>query len=166
MVFNLYEIVVFSFFLALIGLGIWGFRFVRGKKRGVRLTVRAISITLTAVSTLTAFSLSFATLQRQVLTSVSAPIYSPDHKHALRIEDFGDRTGSNTHVYLYSHFGFNVNAVFSGSWKSVRPEDISWINDSEISITYRDSKLPYSCASAQHVKVYMRRAVVSSSTSN
>jgi uncharacterized membrane protein len=56
---------------------------------------------------------------------------------AVRITDSdGGATGGETFVDLYSAHGFREQSLYSGGWKSVKPSDIQWKSDTELTIHY------------------------------
>jgi hypothetical protein len=92
-------------------------------------------------------------LGKAATTSISPPTYSPDHRHALRIEDDKIDSGARTTVYLYSGHGFIVSRVFYGTLGSVKAEDLHWLSNSEVLISYAHPSDKQFCKSTQQVKV-------------
>lgn len=149
------ELIMIVVYFGLMAFGIWLFRTVRTKRAIIRISVRTLSVVLIALNSLAVCIIGCGAL----LTTISAPIYSPDRGHALRVEDHDEgAVGGETNVDLYSKFGMHQDTIFSSEWRSAEPKDISWLNDHEILIQYHAPVLPNTCASAQNVTVHCQRA--------
>jgi hypothetical protein len=119
--------------LMLIALGAFAFWLVRRKGPWPRLTIRTISIGIALVGVLVVLfwlsSIGYRTY--------SVPIYSPNGKIAARIRTGGTGgIGSANIVELWSLHGFKEDVVFNVGWGGIEPQDIRWINDSELMIIY------------------------------
>ena len=146
-------IIACSVLVFLVALGVIGFCFARRKTGLIRLLFRIGSIVILAgcLVVTAAWRLGAA------LAAYSVPIYSPDHKHAFRVEEENIDSRGVTRVYLYSDHGLVVNRVFEGIWRSTKVEDIHWLTNSEASILYEYSTEKYLCASTRDVKVSVQR---------
>lgn len=84
--------------------------------------------------------------------SHSAPVYSPSGKEAARVESIdGGATGGNTSVEIFWMHGFGQANVFTGDWYAVGAQDIRWLSDSDLVISY--DGLTGSCYSTTHIKI-------------
>ena len=84
----------------------------------------------------------------------SEPIYSPNHRMAVRIHHHNPgELGGPTHdsVKLFSAYGFKSTVVFSGDWESVETSDLRWKSDSELEIYHRGAARR--CTSTRPVRV-------------
>lgn len=83
----------------------------------------------------------------------SAPVYSPNRKMAVRIDDYnaGAFGGAYDSVELFTAHGISSNVVFSGEWQSVETANLRWKSDSELEISYQGTAAL--CASTARVKV-------------
>jgi hypothetical protein len=118
----------------LTGLSLWGLRYARNLSRLLfRVGLRFLCIPIGALASLLAVLLIAAA----GCNSHSNPIYSPSKKLAVRITDSdGGATGGETSVDLYWAHGFREQSLYSGEWKSVKPSDIQWKSDTELTINY------------------------------
>jgi len=85
----------------------------------------------------------------------SALIYSPSGSFAARTNDFdGGAIGGDTTVTLHWAHGLRSQTIYGGGWKSVRPSDIEWKSETELTIHY-DAYVPltWPCTSTPRVKV-------------
>jgi hypothetical protein len=144
------EILGNSVLLVLALAALLGFRIAYRRKGAIRILLFAISILVLAGSVLIGMAYR---LGRAEMTHISSPIYSPDQRHALRIEDDKMDSGSRTTVYLYSGHGIIVNRVFYGTLGSVKVEDIHWLSNSTVLITYAFPNAKQFCASTRQVTV-------------
>jgi uncharacterized membrane protein len=143
MVFLDYTLVIaYVVLLVFVAVGVIGFRFAI-RKRGVARAFLCVVSILTLVAGWVIFE-SFKFGYAQV--SFSSPVFSPDRKHAIRIEDDGIDSKVPTTLYLYSNHGFIVDRVFQGTWKAVKATDVRWLSNSEVLISYGHSSEKYSCA--------------------
>lgn len=89
----------------------------------------------------------------------SVPLYSTDHRHAVRIYDYdAGAVGGDTGVYLYSHLGLWSEDIFEGNWKAAK--DVRWINNHELLIKFEPSYGPPVCKDGSEVKVRCEPAVI------
>jgi hypothetical protein len=127
------------------------FRSVRKKRAWpLRLPVQFLSVLLGAcIVVLVLFVLALPNPN-----SYSAPLYSPNHKMAVRVANYdaGPLGGANTSVELFSDGGLVSRIVFFGEWRSVEAENLRWIGDSEVEVKYVGSATR--CASTQRVIVH------------
>jgi hypothetical protein len=141
--------------LLMITIGVIGFRKARTFRRWVaRFGIRLVCVPLAGMGTL--FGLLLLLTTASGCESVSAPIFSPSGRTAVRIYDVdGGATGGDTSVEVFWARGFRQANVFSGPWKAVEPADIHWISDSEVRINYRaDGPADeYYCKSTAVVKI-------------
>ena len=145
------EIRAFGVLVGLLLAAIWAFRAASSMRKIIRVSVRLLSgFIIVLASTVTLILAGCGTVTR------SAPIYSPDHQKAIRITDLDwGAVGGDTSVELYSHHGLISEKVFTGEFAAVGPKDISWVNDSEVSIRYSGfaTKTAETCNQAHSVKV-------------
>jgi hypothetical protein len=129
------------------GLGLWA---VRKRRRTVRLFVQFL-FTLVALGGVSALLLMWWGISTS--HDYSAPVYSPNQKMAVRIDDYNARGfgGSYNSVELFSAHGFRSDEVFSEEWKAVETASLRWKSDSELEISYQGTV--GTCASTVHVKV-------------
>ena len=121
---------------------------VRKKRKWIRIPVTLLG---SPIVILAALALGLQVLALGCLT-YSAPVYSPNHEEAARVRtDDEGATGGNSHVDVFRHHGLVSQEVFWGQWKSVGPEDIHWISDSELEI--RQDGPAYSCEGMPSIKV-------------
>jgi hypothetical protein len=146
-------VIAYSVLIILIALGVIGFRYAQRKTGANRMFLRVGSFVVVAGGLL----ITAAWRLGAALTSFSPPIYSPDHKYALRVADENIDSRGVTRVYLYSDHGLVVKQVFQGRWKSAKAEDIHWLSNSEVSILYEYSSDKYVCASTSEVRVSAQR---------
>ena len=140
----------FGFGAACILLGVWVFAAVRLQKVLVRLPVRFGAVVLVVFGLVAGLFFGLGSLSN----SNSAPIYSPDHKHAIRVEDLDyGATGGDTLVLLYSAHGFLMDVIFSGEWKVVEAKDVQWFGNTAARIKYRASPFKASCQGARGISV-------------
>ena len=82
-------------------------------------------------------------------TTKSKLFYSPDGKTALQVEDeTSGALGGSTYIPLYSHHGLFSHLIYVGEFGSVRLDDVRWVNDREVLISYPLSpqyRAPYKC---------------------
>jgi|GEM_PF-3788747 len=150
---NYVLLIVFATCVVLVAASLWAFRFVRSKRPLSRISVRCLAAFVVACCILTAGLSTISALT----TITSSPIYSPDQKHALRV-DYADSGafGGVTFVMLYSNHGFQSNVIFSQEGRTVRAENIRWLSDSEIVVLYSNYSpyyRPQVCAGPARIKV-------------
>jgi hypothetical protein len=147
---NYFVLCEYAVCVAFLAIGAWIFRVSRNKPDQVQTALRILSVMLLAAGWLVAL-LHFASAGND---SYSPPIYSPDRKHAIRIDQWnrGPVSGGNW-VVLYSFHGLIVDRIAHGEWKSLGPESVKWAGNSEIAITWKDFRTPYWCESAQTIVV-------------
>src|SRR5258708_23353326 len=96
------HILVYFVLLLLLSFSLWAYRVVKRNARVFQVPVRIVSIIvfgLTSLMTIMIASCEFS-------NSKSTPIYSQDHKRALRIYDYDyGATGGETEVFLFSYYG-------------------------------------------------------------
>jgi hypothetical protein len=86
----------------------------------------------------------------------SNPIFSPDHRYAVRVSDFDyGATGGDTSVSVFGDYGFRNATVLYGPWKIVRAKDIRWKSNSEVLIQFQPNTAydPPNCKNLGSVKV-------------
>lgn len=141
--------------LFMIAGGVIGFRKARKlSQRLARFGIRLVCVPLAGMGTLLGLLLLLTTASG--CESVSAPMYSPSGRAAVRIYDLdGGAVGGDTSVEVFWVRGFRQANVFTGPWKAVEPADIHWIGDSEMSISYRaDAPADqYHCTTTAVVKI-------------
>jgi hypothetical protein len=133
-------------------LGVWGFR--ASKKWGprVRILVRVASSLFVVLCVLIGI-----VLEKGIeLRPDYATVYSPDGTQTLRIEETPVDSAYGTEILLYWNHGFSHVVIFQGPWKSVRSENIHWLNNSEVAIDYKNAPKSYRCNSSKRVRVYVR----------
>jgi hypothetical protein len=135
--------------LVFLALGVIGFRFAIQKRGVLRAFLCLVSILALVAGGVIFGSFKFGYAQ----VGFSSPVFSPDRKHAIRIEDDGIDSKASTTVYLYSNHGFIVDRVFQGTWKAVKVTDVRWLSNSEVLIIYGKSSQKYYCASTREVGV-------------
>jgi hypothetical protein len=102
----------------------------------------------------------FALLAMDTLVSTlpgntySEPIYSPSRKMAARIVEYdaSGLGGADDTVKVFTAHGFSSDVVFFGEFKSVRDQNIRWMNDSELEISYEGTSSQ--CTNTPRVKVH------------
>jgi hypothetical protein len=137
--------------LAFLTLGIWMFRAGKGKPLRLQIPLRFFSVLFIGVSSL----FLLLSVACGGVTEHSEPIYSPDRKHAIRItiNDAG-ALGGSTVVDLYSFHGLIANRIATGDWTSPKSEDVKWLGNAEVLISYKNGlRPPDKCKSAQSVVV-------------
>lgn len=137
MVFIDYEaLTVFAIPISVILLGVWGYFAVR--RKGSSLSWLLVRIASVGISSLGCFLLLLIGCAHAVTDTInSAPIYSADHKHAVRVSDFDyGAVGGDTSVILFSSHGFSNRTVLAGGWKIVEAQDIHWTANSELLVEY------------------------------
>jgi hypothetical protein len=141
--------------LLLIAGGVIGFRSARKLRwRTARFGIRLMCMPLAGAGTLLGLLLLLSTFSG--CESISAPIYSPSLRAAVRVENFDyGATGGDTSVEVYWARGFRDAEVFSGAWKAVEPADVHWISESELRIDYRADGATdeHHCRSTAAVKI-------------
>ncbi len=142
-------------------LGVWLFRVVKSRRRLVRLPVEFGSVVLVLLGSVVMLLLTLALTLGQRISTNSAPIYSPDRKFAIRVENTDEGAlGGVTSVALYSAHGLQTDVIFRGEWKAVEAKDIHWIGNDSVLIAYHHpSQPPYTCASARGVSVRCEQAL-------
>ena len=141
----------------MVALGAFGLWAVRNKVGGpgqrvilsfIR-TICVLTVMLGASSLLLAWSL--------IATShvYSAPIYSPNRRMAVRVDDYnaGGFGGAYDNVELFTAYGFRSEIVFSGGWQSIDSSSLRWKSDTELEILTHGSAA-YDCTSTVNVKVH------------
>ena len=72
-----------------------------------------------------------------LVTTTSAPVFSPDHTRALRVTDHDEGgLGGSTTVDVFWDHGLHSNMIFNGGWKQVEAKDVRWLSNSEILLPY------------------------------
>jgi hypothetical protein len=134
--------------LALIAFGAFAFWLVRRKGPWPRLLTRSFSLGIALIGSLV---VTVGILPIGCL-SYSPSIYSPNGRMAarIRISDEGATGGEDT-VEIRSLHGFKQDDVFLGGWASVDRDDIRWLSDSELTISYSGELV--SCSNTASVKV-------------
>jgi hypothetical protein len=128
---NLRLVICIAASVAFFVLGIWVSRIVKSKGMLIRLPARVVSLGIIGLGSIAILFVGCGAL----FTSTSAPVYSPDRKQALRIQNIdGGALGGATSVILYSGLGFHQAFIFSGEWKVVEVKDLRWISNDEILI--------------------------------
>jgi hypothetical protein len=151
------RILIYCVLFVLIFSSIWAFRLVRTRHLVVRIPVRIVSLAVFGLASL----LTLSIVSCEFSNTRSTPIYSPDHRHALRIYDYdAGATGGSTEVLLFSHYGLLSNAVFEGNWKAAEPKGVHWVNDREVEILYEPSYGPPSCMSTGQVTIRCEAASI------
>jgi hypothetical protein len=108
---------------------------VRRKRLAIKVPVIAVGIPISLVGVLFLSLLVLGELMG--CQTDSAPIYSPSHKAAVRVEDWdAGATGGDTDVRVYEEHGLRVTIALSGGWKFVQADDIKWLDDSHLLIRY------------------------------
>ncbi len=147
-----YSLRVYVICFSLLALGVWMFRAGSGKPFPFQIPLRFLAVLFIAIGSI----FTLLTIGLSGTNTRSAPIYSPDHQHAIRITllDLG-ATGGGTFVDLYSFHGLIENRIANGEWNSLGPEDAKWIGNAELLISFRkESGPPYWCKSAQSIEVH------------
>jgi hypothetical protein len=137
--------------LLLIACATAAFWSVRKKRWPIRLPVRILSAPATLLAVL------FLLLQWKAAgcISYSSAVYSPDHRMAARIRtDDEGATGGNSTVELFDVHGLLQYDVYWGSWNSVEPGWVRWIDATHLRIEYDGTS--YFCKSTRKVKVECR----------
>ncbi len=146
-----YALRIYVICLALLACGVWMFRAGARKAFRFQFLLWLLAFLFIAIGSL----FTILAIISPGKDTRSAPIYSPDHKHAIRITvlDLGG-TGGGTFVDLYSFHGLIENRIADGEWKSLGPEDVKWIGNAQLFISFRkESGPPYWCKSAQSIEV-------------
>lgn len=144
------RILTYCVLLLLIFSSIWAFRLVRTKHLLVRIPVRILSLAVFGLASLMTLSI----VSCEFSNTRSTPIYSPDHRRALRIYDYdAGATGGGTEVLLFSDYGLRSETVFDGNWKAAEPKGVHWVNDHEVEILYEPSYSPPRCMSIEYVTI-------------
>jgi len=121
---------------------------VRGKRKRIKVPVMLVG---SPVVILAALALALQVLAAGCL-SYSAPVYSPSHSEAARVRtDDEGGLGGNSHVDVFRHHGLDSQEAYWGEWRSVGPEDIHWVSDTELKIEHDGPA--YTCESMRSVKV-------------
>ena len=121
----------------MIAAGAIGFRKVKKLPLSItRFGVRLVCVPIAATGILLGLLLLVTRLSG--CESVSSPIYSPSRRVAARVYDYDEgATGGGTQVKLFWAQGLRQANVFAGPWKAVEPQDVYWISDSELMLSYR-----------------------------
>jgi len=83
----------------------------------------------------------------------TAPVYSPDHKMAIRVRSADEGwLGEWSHVELFRSHGFEQALIFRGPWQSVDASSLRWVNDTQIEIDYQDNV--FRCGHAWGISVH------------
>jgi len=132
---------------------IWGFRKIQPQRAFVRIPVR-ISTGLFVAMSFVLMSMYGCT---EAATTHSNALYSPDRSQTIRSDDYdAGALGGWTSIYVYANHGLTSHRIYSGSWKSAEIKDISWLNNSEILISYpqwSSEDKPYLCGGTAHLRV-------------
>jgi hypothetical protein len=68
--------------------------------------------------------------------------------------------GGATVIKLYSSYGFHTDEVFTGGeWKEVEANDLHWLNNATVQISYHGLYAPYDCDGSRGVTVKCERAL-------
>jgi hypothetical protein len=152
MIFPDYYVLRFYFVcFALVICGVWLFRAGRRKPSHVQTLFRLLAVLFIAIGSL----FTLLAIGCDSTDSRSAAIYSPDHEHAIRITTFDlGATGGGTLVDLYSFHGLIENRIATGEWRSLGPEDVKWIGNAEVMISFKKAfRRPDWCESTRSIKV-------------
>jgi hypothetical protein len=122
-------------------------------RRTARFGVQIVSVPVAVAGILLALLLLLPTMSG--CERVSAPIYSPSGRIAVRVYDFDEgATGGAASVEVFWARGFRRSNVFSAPWEAVEPSGIHWISDSEMTIEYSGGAADHIyCASTAAVKI-------------
>jgi hypothetical protein len=83
----------------------------------------------------------------------TAPLYSPDHKMAVRVRSADEGwLGEWSHVELFRDHGLRHVLIFRGPWQSVDASSLRWINNSMLEIDYQDNV--FRCGHAWGISVH------------
>lgn len=146
----------YAIILGMLVAGTWAFRCVRSKRKSIRVAVRVVSIAVIGLSSL--LTVILLMLESFGSTTWSPPIYSPDHKRAIRIADYDEGAlGGDTAVELYSNRGLLSETVFYGSWDTVKPEDVHWDDNSNVTISYAVDARDADCSGSKSIQVHCER---------
>jgi hypothetical protein len=135
---NYRTIVVIAICIAPIVVGVLLFRGVRLARLGFKVPTRIFSVLLCMCGGCLLFL--YGCMSTFSSTEHSSAIYSPDHRKAMRIENWdAGALGGSTSVVLYSHFGVITKTIFSGEYYQADKSSVQWLNNSEILIRYDSS---------------------------
>jgi hypothetical protein len=138
---------VYGVIVAVLLGSIWLFRKVRSTTPRLRILIQICSALVAGVSLL--LLLMFLGVELMSKSTNSELLYSPDRKFALRVEsETSGALGGDTDILLYSHHGMASHRIYVGEFWSVRLEDIRWVNNRELLISYPMSpsdRPPYEC---------------------
>jgi hypothetical protein len=139
-------------------LGVLALKAVRSKKLLIKVPVEFGSVVLVLLG-LIAGVLFFGL--GELTESHSAAIYSPDRKHAIRVENSDEgAVGGSTFVVLYSVHGLRTDMIFLGEGGAIQAKDIYWISNEAVLVSYHHpSQPPRVCASARGVTVRCEQAL-------
>jgi hypothetical protein len=114
-----WEIAIIGLPISILLLGVWLFRSVKLKRALLRLPVQIVSVQMLSGSSL--LLLTYGWVGGFDKTTASPPLYSPDHRRAVRTIDWDyGALGGNTGVRVYSHHGLLVKEVFYGDGRLLR----------------------------------------------
>jgi len=137
MIFIEWWIVARLFSLALlVAVGILGLWAVRKKTWGTRVPVQLVSAVVALMGTALFLFVLWGFHTGHIF---SAPVYSPNRRMAVRIDDYsaGGLGGSYNSVELFMTHGLRSEVVFAGESNSVEPASLNWKNDGELEISYQ-----------------------------
>jgi hypothetical protein len=121
--------------LAVVASAVVAMRAARRKRTAIKVTVGVFSVPLGLVAILL-LSL-FALTQLMGCNTHGIPQYSSDGRAAARTETFDSGAlGGSTSVTVYAAHGFNTKTVYLGDYRSVKDNDLQWIDDSHLVIHY------------------------------
>jgi hypothetical protein len=148
--------IVLGLLCCAICLWVWLFWMVRSQRFLIRVAVRVGSLFLVSISLFVGLLVSWASFSEN-----SVPIYSPDHGYAIGVHGIDEgAVGGATEVTLYSLHGLRGDPIFLGEWGAVKAEDIHWITNDSVLVSYHHpSQPPRICISARGVTVHCEQAL-------
>ena len=135
--------------LLIVAVSIFSFWLVRTKRGLVRIPIRIVS-GFVAVCDVLGWLIILAFPTPRVY---SIPVYSPNRKMAVRIDDYNASGfgGAYNCLALFTLYGLKSDVVYSGEWSSIRTADLRWRSDSELEILY--DRPDCACKSTHQVSV-------------
>jgi hypothetical protein len=138
---------VYGVIVAILLGSIWLFRKVRSTTPRLRIPIRIFSALVAGVSLVVLLLLIGAGFMSK--STYSELLYSPDRRFALRVEsESSGALGGDTDIVLTSHHGLASHLIYVGEFGSVRLDDVRWVNDRDVLISYPLSpqdRPPYKC---------------------
>ena len=126
---------------------VWLFRKVRNTTPRLGTPLQVLSVLVAGISAL--ILLLFLGGRVISKSANSELLYSPDRRLALRVEsESTGALGGGTDILLYSHHGLTSRFIYVGEYESVQLDDVHWVNDREVLISYPKSpqdRPPYKC---------------------